>query len=58
MQDVPPSRVRIVSHEAINRTEVRIMMEVIVDVNRLAEIGRDFLTQAIDQIGAKSEKPK
>jgi len=45
----PPSRVRIVSHESISPTEVRIMMEVIVDVNRLAEVGREFIHTAIGQ---------
>jgi hypothetical protein len=58
MPDLPPSRVRVVSHEAISKTEVRILVEMIVDVHRLAEVGRDFLTQAITQIGAKIEKPK
>ena len=53
MPDHPPSRVRVVSHEAISETEVRIVMEMVVDVHRLAELGRDFLSQAIRQIGAK-----
>jgi len=53
MPDYPPSRVRVVSHEALNESEVRIMMEMIVDVHRLAELGHDFLSQAITQIGAK-----
>ncbi|HTQ13848.1 MAG TPA: hypothetical protein VMH86_08225 [Rhizomicrobium sp.] len=56
MTDYPPSRVRVVSHEAISQSEVRIMMEMIVDVHRLAEVGHDFLSQAISQIGAKDGK--
>lgn len=53
MPDQPPSRVRVISHEAVSETEVRILMEMVVDVHRLAELGRDFLSQAIQQIGAK-----
>ena len=53
MDEFPPSRVRIVSHEPISATEVRILMEMIVDVNRLAEVGREFLVQALKQVGAK-----
>lgn len=52
----PPSRVRVVSHEPLSDTEVRIMLEVIVDVHRLAEVGREFLTQAIGQVGAHVRK--
>ena len=55
MTDYPPSRVRVVSHEAISRSEVRILIEVIVDVNRLAEVGQQFLSQAIRQVGIKPE---
>ncbi|HEY2070291.1 MAG TPA: hypothetical protein VGG48_12115 [Rhizomicrobium sp.] len=57
MPDYPPSRVRVVSHEAVSETEVRITMEMIVDVHRLSELGQEFLTQAITQIGAKKAKP-
>lgn len=55
--DTPVSRVRVISHEPLSKTEVRIMLEVIVDVHRLAEVGRDFLSQAIDQIGVHKHKP-
>jgi hypothetical protein len=55
--DLPPSRVRVVSHEPLSETEVRIVLEVIVDVHRLAEVGREFLTQAIDQLGV-TKNPK
>jgi hypothetical protein len=56
MEAQQPSRVRVVSHEAIGKTEVRIMLEVIVDVHRLADVGQGFLSQAIEQIGAKGKK--
>ena len=53
MSDLPPSRVRVLSETAVSATEVRILMEVIVDVNRLAEVGQRFLSQAIRQVGIK-----
>jgi hypothetical protein len=55
--DTPPSRVRIISHEPISHSEIRIMLEVIVDVNRLAEVGHDFLKTAIGQLGKSGPKP-
>jgi len=51
--DQPPSRVRVISHEAVSDCEVRIVLEMVVDVHRLAELGQEFLSQAIKQIGAK-----
>lgn len=45
----PPSQVRVISHEALSETEVKITLEVIVDVHRLAEVGRDFLVAATQQ---------
>ena len=56
--EYPPSRVRILSHEALSATEVSIRLEIVVDVHRLTEIGHDFLSQAVDQIAAKSRKPE
>ena len=55
MSDYPPSRVRVLSESAISATEVRVVIEVIVDVNRLAEVGQQFLTHAIRQMGIKPE---
>jgi hypothetical protein len=43
MDELPPSTVRIVSHEAISPTQVRITMEMVVDVHRLAEICGELL---------------
>ena len=39
MTGPPPTRIRIVSHEGVSRTEVKIMLEMIVDVHRLAALG-------------------
>jgi len=36
----------------MNDLKVRIMLEVIVDMNRLTEIGRDFISQAVTQLTA------
>ena len=55
MKEPPPSRVRVISHEPISPTEVCINLQVIVDVNRLAEVGREFLTTAVKQM---QEKPR
>jgi len=56
METQPPSRVRVVSHEAIGETEVKIMLEIIVDVHRLAEVGQEFLSQAIKQVDVNAKK--
>ena len=56
MADTPASRVRVVSQEAISKSEVRIMLEVIVDIHRLAEVGQDFLHTAIDKLANENEK--
>jgi hypothetical protein len=56
MVDTPASRVRIVSQEPISESEVRIMLEVIVDIHRLAEVGQDFLHTAIDQLAKENKK--
>ena len=52
MPDHSPSRVRIVSHEPLNQHEVKITMEVVVDIHRLAEIGQEFISQAMKQMNA------
>ena len=56
MSNHPPSRVRVVSHEPMNQHEVKIMLEVIVDVHRLAEIGQEFISEAVKQMSANSPR--
>lgn len=51
----PPSQVHIVSHEPLNQHEVKITLEVIVDVHRLAEIGQEFISQAVKQISSNPD---
>jgi hypothetical protein len=55
MPDHSPSRVRIISHEPLNQHEVRITLEVIVDVHRLAEVGQEFISQAVKQMSASPD---
>ena len=54
MSSHPPSRVRIVSHEPLNQHEVKITLEVMVDVHRLAEVGQEFISQAVKQMSGDS----
>ena len=53
MEEYPPSTVRIVKHEPISATEVRITMEMVVNVDRLAEICSELIHTAADQISGK-----
>jgi hypothetical protein len=50
MEEHPPSTIRVVKTEPISPTEVRITMEMIVDVGRLAEVCGGLLHTAVDQI--------
>ena len=50
----PATTVRVVSIESCGGTKVRINMEMIADVHRLAEVGSSLLHEAITQI--KSER--
>ena len=55
MPDPPDPRattIRVISIEPAGGTKVRIMMEMIADVHRLAEVGSDMLHSAIEQIKA------
>jgi len=53
MQDYPPSTIRIVKHEPVSLTEVRITMEMVVRVDRLAEVCGELIHTAADQIAIK-----
>lgn len=53
MANHPPSRVQVVSHEPINQSEIKITLEIIVDVHRLAEIGQEFISQAVKQMSGR-----
>ena len=55
MSDFPATTVRVVSIDPCGETKVRIMMEMIADVNRLAEVGSDMLHQAIQHMRAEGK---
>ena len=50
MDQFPPSTVRVVKHEAISPSEVRITMEMIVNVHRLTEIASELLHTATREV--------
>ena len=45
----PATTIKVVSLEPHGETKVRIMMEMIVDVHRLAEVGSELLHAAVAQ---------
>jgi hypothetical protein len=53
MEENPPSTIRIIKNEPISPTEVRITMEMIVNVNRLAEVCGSLIHTAADQIASR-----
>ena len=54
----PATTVKVVSVEPHGETKVRIMMEMIVDVHRLAEVGSDLLRTSIEQVKATRRAQK
>jgi hypothetical protein len=50
----PPSTIKIVSYEPINHNEIRITLEMTVDIHRLAETGGEFLDESFKQLGLKN----
>jgi hypothetical protein len=50
---VPASTIKVVSMEPVGDTKVRIMMEMIVDVHRLAEVGSEMLHAAMAHVKAE-----
>jgi len=56
MSDFPATKVKVASIEPCGDTTVRIMMEMIVDVNRLAEVGSEMLHAAIEHMKTLDKK--
>ena len=54
----PPSTVKVVSVEPHGDTKVRIMMEMIIDVHRLADVGSEMLRTAMAQVKAEQKAQK
>jgi hypothetical protein len=48
----PETTVRVTGVEPVGETKVRITIQVLVDVHRLAEVGSDFLHASIKQTKA------
>jgi hypothetical protein len=53
MAAYPASTIKVVSMEPSGDTKVRIMMEMIVDVHRLAEVGSEMLRAAMAHVKAE-----
>ena len=49
----PASTIKVVSMEPVGDTKVRIMMEMVVDVHRLAEVGSEMLHAAMAHVKAE-----
>jgi hypothetical protein len=54
----PPTTVKVISLEPVGDTKVRIQMEMIVDVHRLAEVGSEMLQAAMVQVKADKLRAK
>ena len=53
MANYPATTVRVVSVEPHGETKVRITMDMIVDVHRLADVGSEMLRTAMTQVKAE-----
>jgi hypothetical protein len=53
-----PTTVRVTAVEPHGETKVRIIMELIVDVHRLADVGSDMLRAAMAQVKAEQRGKK
>ena len=56
MEEHPPSTIRVVKHEPISPTEVRITMEMVVNVDRLAEVCSGLIHTAVGQISDNKKR--
>ncbi len=58
MATYPATTVKVISVEPHGETKVRIMMEMMVDVHRLAEVGSDLLRSSMEQVKAEQRAKK
>jgi ribosomal protein L21 len=58
MANYPATTVKVVSVEPQDEAKVRITMEMIVDVHRLADVGSDMLRAAMVQVKAEQRTKK
>jgi hypothetical protein len=54
----PKTTAKVISIEPAGDTKVRLVMELIVDVHELAEVGSDMLKKAMSQIRAEETRRK
>jgi len=55
MTEPPPSTVKVIKHEAISPSEVRITMEMVVNVHRLTDIASQLLHTATQQVSPSKD---
>jgi len=58
MANYPATTIRVVSVEPHGETKVRITMDMIVDVHRLADVGSEMLRTAMTQVKAEQSVKK
>ena len=58
MSSFPATTVKVVSVEPATGNMVRITMEMLVDVNRLAEVSSEMMRTAVKQMKSDSSKKK
>jgi hypothetical protein len=58
MSAFPATNVKVVAIEPHGDTRVRIMMEMVIDVHRLSEVGSELLHAAVSQVKADQRKKK
>jgi hypothetical protein len=56
MSAFPATTVRVTAIEQASDSKVRIKLELLVDVHRLAEVGSDLLQASIPQVSAARKK--
>jgi hypothetical protein len=56
MSAIPATTVRVTAIEPAGDSKVRITLEMLVDVHRLAEVGSDLLQASIPQVSAARKK--
>jgi hypothetical protein len=52
----PATTVRVIGIEPVGETKVRIKLEMLVDVHRLAEVGSELLHAAVKRVKADARK--
>jgi hypothetical protein len=58
MGNLPATTVKVTSVEPVGETKVRIIMELCVDVNRMAEVSGEMMRSAVAQMNAQKSKKK